>query len=188
METGGGLYSASIPKGNTIEFKMGQEILIYHNGWFLETYPEYIVAVGKIKILKQNSDIDIPENILRYCYSNTDNVKVNIFELTTKNMEVEIRDSNELPYNYLEEYSIYHKVRNENYTGITYKQGENTGNSIAPSMGTGPEFLWEEVNKNNEILMQDTVNMSKQKIKEDTIVNIKADWSNLYGELDSRRI
>ena len=101
------LYSISFTNEGNIGFKKGQEILVYFDGIVNATYPGGINKVGKIEIIKEESNIEIPENILTYCYTN------------------------EIPYKYNNSYSLYKKVKNENYTGVGEKIGKDTENSTA---------------------------------------------------------
>lgn len=128
IENGTGLYSIGL---DNIELKKGQEILIYFNGNIMETYPAQLGDVGKIEIVKDKSDIPIPDDILRFCYSSKDNVTITISELSNKGITLNIKDTNELPYNYSHSYVINKKIKNENYTGVGEQIGENTGNSTA---------------------------------------------------------
>ena len=125
------LYSVNYQNKENIEFKQGQEILIYFDGVVLETYPAQITNVEKIEILKEKSDIKIPDNILRYCYSSRNNVIVSISEVSKIGIEIIIKDTNELQYEYSNSYKINKKVKNKDYTGVGYQIGENTGNSTA---------------------------------------------------------
>ena len=131
IEKGTGLYSIGLDNIKDIELKKGQEILIYFNGDVMETYPAQLGDVGKIEIVKDKSDTPIPDDILRYCYSSKDNVTITISELSNKGIILNIKDTNELPYNYSHSYVINKKVKNENYTGIGEQIGENTNNSTA---------------------------------------------------------
>ncbi|MBO5478893.1 MAG: hypothetical protein J6A04_04195 [Clostridia bacterium] len=125
------LFYVGFSNEGNIGFKQGQEILIYFDGMVLETYPAQLGKVGKIEILKEKSDISIPDSVLRFCYSLRNNVNVTVSELTNSGILLTITDTNELPYNYSNKYIIYKKVKNEDYTGIGYKIGEDTKNSIA---------------------------------------------------------
>lgn len=125
------LYSVNYQNKENIEFKQGQEILIYFDGVVLETYPAQITNIEKIEILKEKSDIKIPDNILRYCYSSRNNVIVSISEVSKTGIEIIIKDTNELQYEYSNSYKINKKVKNKDYTGVGYQIGENTGNSTA---------------------------------------------------------
>ena len=124
------LYSVGT-REEDVEFKQGQEVLIYFDGTILTTYPAQIGNIRKIKIVKEKSDITIPENILRYCYSSKDNVTVTINEFTKTSISITVKDTNEIPYKYTNNYIIYKKVKNEDYTGIGEQIGENTENSTA---------------------------------------------------------
>ena len=125
------LYSIGLSNFKDIEFEKGQEILIYFDGMVLDSYPAQLGNIGKIEIVKEKSDMTIPDNILRYCYNSKDNVTVTISELTNIGINLNIKDTNELPYNYAHSYIINKKVKNEAYTGIGEQMGENTSNSTA---------------------------------------------------------
>ena len=181
-----GLCSVSFADEGNIGFKQGQEILIYFDGMVAASYPGQIHNVGKIKILKEESDTKIPEDILRYCYSSRNNVTVSIAELTKAGIQFTIKDTNELKYDYSNNYTIYKKVKNKDYTGIGYQMGENTGNSTAGFTGTGPQYIWEEAPKLANMSSEDTVVISTN--DKENLIERKYDWSNLYGELKERRI
>ncbi len=125
------LLNVSFTKEGNIGFKQGQEILVHFDGMVYTTYPGQISNVGKIEIIKEKSGIKIPEDALRYCYSSKDNVKVSVNELTSRGITLEIVDTNQLPYNYSHSYSINKKVKNEKYTGIGQKIGEDTETSTS---------------------------------------------------------
>lgn len=101
------LLSVSFSNEGNVAFKQGQEIDIYYDGVIVTTYPGQIDRVDKIKIVKQKSDIEIPEYMLKYAYSSRKNVAVTIEEFTKKGISFNIIDTNELPYNYPLEYTIY---------------------------------------------------------------------------------
>lgn len=126
-----GLMSVGFTDEGNIGYKQGQEISIKFDGTIMESYPAQLGNVEKIKITQEKSDVEIPESILRYCYSSTDNVNVIISELTGKGMSITIEDTNEYPYNLFENYIIRKKVKNENYTGVGQKIGEDTENSTS---------------------------------------------------------
>ena len=131
IENAGDLYDVSYENKDNIKFKQGQEILIYFNGGMLETYPAQIINVEKIEILKEKSDIKIPDDILRFCYNSRNKVTVSVSELTRTGIEIIIKDTNELQYEYSNSYKINKKVKNKDYTGVGFQIGENTGNSTA---------------------------------------------------------
>lgn len=121
-----GLMSVGFTDEGNIGYKQGQEISFKYNGSITDMYPPSLDKVDKIKITKEKSDVEIPEIILRECYSSRDNVNVIISELTSKGMSITIEDTNEYPYDFFENYIISKKVKNENYTGNGQKIGEDT--------------------------------------------------------------
>jgi len=125
------LNTVSFANEGNIGYKQAQEILIYFDGMVAESYPSQIHNVEKIEILKEKSDIEIPKNILRFCYSSHNNVVVSVSLLTNEAIEIIIKDTNDLQYEYSNTYRINKKVKNKNYTGIGYQIGENTGNTTA---------------------------------------------------------
>ena len=127
----GSLYTVGFTKEGNIGFKQGQEVLIFFEGSIMETAPAQPVGVRKIKIIKEKSDREISEQILRYAYSSKDNVKVTVNEFTTTGITLTIVDTNELKYNYSHDYIIKKKVKNQDYTGVGQKIGEDTENSIS---------------------------------------------------------
>ena len=114
-----------------IGFKKGQELLIHYNGMILESYPAQLGNVGKIEITKENSDVVIPDNILRTFYSFHEKVNITISELTNIGISLTITDTNEIPYDFAHSYIINKKVKNKDYTGKGQKIGEDTENSVA---------------------------------------------------------
>lgn len=121
----------SVGHKNDVEYKKGQEVLIYFDGMVMESYPAQLGNIGKIEIVKEISEIEIPEKILRYAYSSKDNVTVKINQLTKQGISINITDKNEYPYQFSNDYIILKKVKNENYTGVGQKIGEDTANSTA---------------------------------------------------------
>lgn len=131
IESESELYSIGLKSAKNIKFEKGQEILVYFNGDIMESYPAQIGNIGKIEVIKEKSDIQIPDNIIRFCYNSKDKVNVTISELTNSGITLTITDANELPYNYSHSYTINKKVKNENYTGVGQKIGEDTENSTS---------------------------------------------------------
>ncbi len=192
IENGTELYSIGIKNTEDIEFKKGQEILIYFNGDVMETYPAQLGNIGKIEILKEQSDVQIPDDILRFCYNSKDNVTITISELSNSGITLNITDTNELPYNYAHSYIINKKVKNENYTGVGEQIGENTNNSTAGYTGTGTEYIWKELDKVSDISSESTeetliYNLPNMKEGEDYLIEgRKFNWTKLYGTLGER--
>ncbi len=126
-----GLLFSGFGKNGNIGFKQGQEILIYFDGYVMDSYPGQISNVEKIKILKEESGVEIPIEYLKYCYSSEYNVSVTVNEFTNTGMELSVVDTNEIPYEYTTSYKINKKVKNENYTGKGEKIGEDTEHSTS---------------------------------------------------------
>lgn len=60
------LYDVSFSEEGNIGFKPGQEVLIYFDGVVMTSYPGQISNVSKIEITKEQSDIEIPDDVLEY--------------------------------------------------------------------------------------------------------------------------
>lgn len=141
------IYYVSFGKNGDIGFKENQEVLIKFNGTILETYPAQIRSVSNIEILKESSDIEISDEVLKHAYSLKENVSVSVKELTKESIVLTIKDTNELPYEFADECKVLKREKNENYTGVPELIGEDTTNSTAPatrirskiSMGRGGE-------------------------------------------------
>ena len=183
------LYTVSFAQEGNIGFKQGQEVLIYFDGIVAESFPAQIFNVSKIEITKEETDITIPDDVIRYYNNTTDNVKVDISELATTGVKITITDTNELPYEYSNNYVIYEKVKNENYTGEGYQIGEDTENSTSGYTGTGLEYIWEEMEKKSNANIEDTIkdltynlpNMTEN--EHYTVIGKQIDWTEIYGEL-----
>ncbi len=131
IENGNELYSVGLKNFKNIEFKKGQKILIYFSGDVMESYPAQFSNIGKIEIIEEKSNIEIPDDILRYCYSSKDNIQVTINELTNSGITLTITDTNELPYQYAHSYKINKEVKNDDYTGTGHKIGQDTYNTTS---------------------------------------------------------
>ena len=174
------LISVSFGQEGDIGFKQGQEILIYFDGIIAESFTAQINNVGKIEIVKEKSDNEIPEDVLRFYYNSEDNVTVSIDDFTKENLLLTIEDKNESAYNYEDiEYDIYKKVKNPNYTGVGQKLGEDTENSTSGYTGTGVEYEWIKLEKNSDEntgdIMIDSVydTFSIEEKEESTIVKLR---------------
>lgn len=178
------LCSVSFAEEGNIGFKQGQEVLIYFNGMIAESYPAQIHHVGKIEIVKEKSDITIPESVLKFYYSSRNNVTISISELTTKGISFTITYTNELPYNYSNTYTIYKKNKQTENKEPAIVQPA-TSNSTAPYMGSG-QVLWQEAKKVSNVSAESTVQSFADAAKH-TYKKI-CDWTNVYGKLGERRI
>lgn len=154
------LTDVSCVKTGNIGFKQGQEVSIYFDGFIEQSYPAGISGVNKIEITKEKTDVQIPENILRICYSSRNNVKLKIDEFTKNGIAFTLTDLNKIKYTY----SDYYK--------ITKKNEEKR--------------IWEESERNSDI-MRESTKVLDTKINESTFSK-KFDWTNFYGTLNKRRI
>ena len=73
-------------------FRQGQTVKVYYGGVITATWPGRITAT-KVK-LKDDSRIQIADNYLRYAYSNTKNVELDISESTVDEFKFSIVDNN----------------------------------------------------------------------------------------------
>lgn len=184
------LYNVNFAKEGNTGFKQGQEILIFFDGMILETFPGQINNVGRIEIIREKSEIEIPDDVLRFYNNSEDKVEIKISELTNRGLTIEITDSNQLPYEYSDEYVIYKEVKNEKYTGVGEKVGEDTENSTSGYTGTGTEYIWEELEKNVGADIKSTIEYLKYNLpnidSENSyiIIGKKIDWTPVYGELE----
>ncbi len=191
--------SCGLKKTGNIGFKMGQEIELYGKDIMVsETYPGQLTGVEKIKITKEQSNIDIPEEYIRYCYASKDKVNISVLEITPSGITYMIEDNNEYKNAYIfsDDYLIIKKnkeieeenkqIRENNRKIIEEKEKEQKHieqtNYWPSSEGLGLSSVkdeWEEVKKISNILSKDTgiyKNEDNKYIK-------KYDWTNLYGTL-----
>ena len=145
MDSKHSLYT--IKNNYSNEFKVNQEIEIKFDGTVLETFPAQLGSVESIDIISENSNIEIPNSILTYCYSSKDNVTVNVTSLSTDGITLEITDSNEIKYNYASSYTLSKYVKNESYKEMVNNIPEvsATTNSTPSFEGTGAEYEWKEL-------------------------------------------
>lgn len=94
------LYTVSYSKDNNINFKQGQEILIYFDGMIAQSYPAQIHNVNKVDIIKEKSDIQIPKYAIKRLCNSLNNVSVTLTQLTKTRISFTLTDTNELPYGY----------------------------------------------------------------------------------------
>lgn len=187
------------------KFKRGQEIEIYYDGVIATTYPGKISNVSKYKILKEKSEIEIPEEVIMYIDNSTENVMAHVREITNEKMEFRILDTNEIPYEYDFEYSLSKKnLENEEYNknlteefkkeqGIdsaSEKSNVATTNTTATN-STKPfnpdtsryKTVWERVNEIEIVPIEDII-----KIVDSTPGHFdmegKISWNDVYGTLE----
>lgn len=103
------IMTASIPDDDTNEYKQNQEVRVYYNGIINESYPGSFGKVSKIEILKEDSDVTIPEKALKLFYSSRNNVSVSNINVTQTGVSFEIKDTNEYKYEYTNTYTLFKK-------------------------------------------------------------------------------
>lgn len=174
------ILTASIPEGDTNEYKQNQEVRVYFDGTINESYPGSFGKVSKIEILKESSEVTIPEKVLKYFYSSRDNVSVSNINVTQTGISFEIKDTNELKYEYTNTYALYKKNPKAEQVE-TPSMPIVTGNTTSSYEGSGIP-LWVEATKVSDAQSEDTV--ISENIAEDT-VRKTCDWTNIYGKLES---
>lgn len=171
---------ANIPDDDTNEYKQNQEVRVYYNGMINEMYPGSFDKVSKIEILKDNSDVTIPEKALKLFYSSRNNVSVSNINVTQTGISFEIKDTNEYKYEYTNTYTLFKKNPEAEQVKAP-SMPIVTGNTTSSYEGSGIP-LWEEASKVSNVNSEDTV--TSENIAEDTVRKI-CDWTNIYGKLES---
>lgn len=171
---------ANIPDDDTNEYKQNQEVRVYYNGMINEMYPGSFDKVSKIEILKDNSDVIIPEKALKLFYSSRNNVSVSNINVTQTGISFEIKDTNEYKYEYTNTYTLFKKNPEAEQVKAP-SMPIVTGNTTSSYEGSGIP-LWEEASKVSDVNSEDTV--TSENIAEDTVRKI-CDWTNIYGKLES---
>lgn len=174
------ILTASIPDGDTNEYKQKQEVRVYFDGTINESYPGSFGKVSKIEILKETSEVTIPEKVLKYFYSSRNNVLVSNINVTQTGVSFDITDTNELKYEYTNTYALYKKNPKAGQTE-TPSMPTVTGNTTSSYEGSGIP-LWVEATKVSDAQSEDTV--TSENVSEDT-VRKTCDWTNIYGKLES---
>lgn len=171
---------ANIPDDDINEYKQNQEVRVYYNGMINEMYPGSFDKVSKIEILKDNSDVTIPEKALKLFYSSRNNVSVSNINATQTGISFEIKDTNEYKYEYTNTYTLFKKNPEAEQVKAP-SMPIVTGNTTSSYEGSGIP-LWEEASKVSDVNSEDTV--TSKNIAEDTVRKI-CDWTNIYGKLES---
>lgn len=178
------LYSVSFANDGNIGFKQGQEVLIYFDGMIAQSYPAQIHNVNKIEIIKEKSDIAIPDDVLQYYYNSTKNVTISLTELTKTRVSLTINDKNENPYNYDNIYCINKKNKKAGNNNIDLNQTSKALINATPSyVGESLEAIWEEAPRISNISSEKTLVFEDNPNKNTFVKTF--DWSSIYGELES---
>lgn len=188
-------------KLNGKDLKMGQEIEIYWHGMINSSAPAGIGGVRKYKILKEESDIKIPEYAKLHCYNTTKKIMVHVREVTNEKIEFRILDTNEIPYKYDFGYSLSKKnIENEEYNNklieenkkereekSTTKKGSVTTktNRVEPYNPDTSKYktVWERVNEKSVVSMDDVIKIVDS-TKGHYDIEGKFDWTKVYGALE----
>lgn len=164
------LYILSMGKKGNIGYKKGQELLVYYDGMIATSYPEQILNVGKIEIIKEKTDIVIPDEYLKFYNTPTNNISASLINLTRTGMTFSVSSEIEIPFDHSE---IYYISKTGNYSsggleGISY---------------------FEKLESKDDFPIEDTINLEGE--SNGNFVKYDIDWSHIYGELeefDERRI
>lgn len=154
------LYNISIPENNKLQLKQGQEILVYYKyGSIIEqSLPAHIRTedIKKITLLKEKSDIEIPNKKLERVYNSGEKVLITIDELSPTGISITINDTNEFKreYNHSDSYKLLKGKHNDTYSELT---------------------------RNNNI--KTTVNSVK--LDNSGTIKNTYNWENVYGKLES---
>jgi len=190
------VFSVKFAKEGNIGFEVGQQVEIYYRDKMIAMiYPAPLYQIEKIKITKNKSDIEIPIEALRYAYSSTDNCSAEVNEITRAGITFTMTDKNEYPYDYSNnDYSLYKKVKNPNYTGESgYYDGAATSNSLPAYITPEPEYKSVDITEEKKDLIENTVKTLEADSQDENGVKFKAirkivNWENILGELEERKI
>lgn len=98
--TNSNLYDIGYSQDNNINFKQGQEILIYYDfeTIILQASPGKIMSddIKDIKIIKEKSGFEIPINVLKTFCNSPVNISLSITDISTTGLSLVIKDTN--PY------------------------------------------------------------------------------------------
>ena len=139
------------------KFEKGQEIEIYYDGGIITTYPGKITNVSKYEIVKEKSDIEIPEEVKKRYDNSTANLMVHAREITNEKLEFRILDTNEISYKYDFDYSLSKKNSDQSGT-----------NKLEPAENVSIDNLIEIVDSTSGHLDMEG----------------KINWTDVYGTLE----
>lgn len=176
-------------KLNGENLKKGQEVEIYWHGIIDSFAPPTINNVRKYKILKEKSEIEIPEYAIKKCYNSIDSVIRHVRSITNSGIELRILDTNAIPYEYDFNYYIYEWIKSvpNNESDSKVENTQNGGTIIHPSNKSNNSNVsrWEELEiigrpeERYENITFDVVDSSYGHYD----IEAKYDWTKLYGKL-----
>ena len=159
----GAIYVVSKNDYN-VEYKMGQEIkVLYAEKKGKLAIQNHIIDVKRIEILKEKSDIVIPEKYLIDYYSSKDNIETKLNKLTCSEISFDIYDKNKYPYNYAKDYRI-----------IKYNEEDDDSN-----------FQILKNISNNSI--EDTMEIQIDEGEMTKHLKYNINWKNIFDELEKGR-
>lgn len=169
------VYAVKINQEDGEKYKKGQEIYVYFDGNVEKVGNLKIDNVKKIEIIKEESDTKIPEEILKYYYNQVDNVKANVIEITKKGINIEITDSNEIPYKYSKTYSLYKVSKIEDNSS-----NENISEEEQYAK-TNFEYSLIPIEKKKNEVIEDNIEITE---KGENKIQIQINWKP-YGEISN---
>ena len=169
------VYAVKINQEDGEKYKKGQEIYVYFDGNVEKVGNLKIDNVKKIEIIKEKSDTKIPEEILKYYYNQVDNVKANVIEITKKGINIEITDSNEIPYKYSKTYSLYKVSKIEDNSS-----NENISEEEQYAK-TNFEYSLIPIEKKKNEVIEDNIEITE---KGENKIQIQINWKP-YGEISN---
>lgn len=159
---------------NNLNLKQGQEVLVTFH--YLESELndlKYVAIIEKVELIKEESSIEIPRDIIVKAYSSKEKITVKVDKEKSDNSKVAftIKDNNEFKYNYATmEYDIRRYNEPPTKTEVIH---ENNTTYIA---GYDP---WPGITKIGDISTK-----SNYSISESGEINIEIDWAKIYGKLE----
>ena len=161
------LYNVNTKTIGNKGYKKGQEILIYYDGNVATIYPAIISNVGKIEIIKEQTDIAIPDKYLEYYNKPTNNMSVSLLSLTKNGISFIVSSEIEFSSEYSENYdiSINGDITEGNLAGIAYSK---------------------KLEKKENASIEDTIQLTAELENNSNIYFGKydVDWTQIYGELE----
>ena len=154
--------------------KQGQEVIVTFH--YRESFSEkftYEPIAEKVEILKEESDTQIPRDVLVKAYSTKENITIAIDKEKSNNKQIvfTITDKNELKYDYSTmKYNVY------KYNAPPEKQEVIYTENGAHTSGYNP---WPELTKIAEIS-----NEANYTVDDSGNVNVTINYSQIYGELN----
>ena len=159
-------------QGN-IGYRKGQEILIYYDGTAVATAPAIITNVGKIEIIKEQTDKTIPDEYLSYYNSpeyQTYNLKASLSEITKTGIKFSITSEKELNSEDSESYKLFKTQKV--YVGEEKKNAFVNSNSLGIPSNV---IITNGIQKENFVADGESPTY---------VTNYNIDWSSTYGELE----